>query len=190
MIAYLKGTLHRKRDQQVILLTEGVGYLVSVNSSLLDRLPHEGEEISLFIYTAVRDHDIALFGFEKESELAFFQKLLLVSGVGAKTALSILNHPMERTMGAILSEDQAFLSSLTGIGKKLAARMILELKNKIDFPMEIALKSSPTTSSSEEAMQALLNLGYERAHVLQFIREQGSAQKTAEEFITTFLRSA
>lgn len=190
MISYLKGTLLRKRDQQVILETSGVGYLVHINASSLERLPEEGKEIEFFIYTAVRDDAIVLYGFEREQELQFFQKLIQVSGVGAKTALAILNHPIDETMNAILTENEAFLSSIPGIGKKLAARIILELKGKLDLDLPSVLSSKTGKNHAfEEAVSALLNLGYQRPKILQFIREQGQDVKSAEELIAGFLRS-
>lgn len=190
MIAYLKGTLLQKRNQQIILVTQGVGYLVQINTVCLERLPKEGNEIEFFIYTAVRDDAIALYGFEREQELQFFQKLIQVSGVGAKTALAILNHPIDETINAILSENEAYLTSVPGIGKKLAGRIILELKNKLEISLpSIPSSSTPQNHVFEEAINALMNLGYERPHVLQFIREQGLSVKTAEELIAGFLRS-
>src|SRR5690606_35227604 len=116
-------------------------------------------DLSLFIHTQVRQDDLSLFGFREASELQFFRQLMSVSGIGAKTAMTILDMPMGLTQKAIAEEDVSYLSKIPGLGKKTAARLSLELKGKVDANQwtSVDMNSIPR-SLQEEALEALVAL--------------------------------
>jgi len=166
MIASLNGILAQKAMEAVIIDVHGVGYKVSVSLNSFARLPAVGEKILLFIHTAVREDDISLFGFTEESEKKVFLKLIGVNGIGPKLALTILSGiaPSE-LVDALHREDLARLTAISGIGKKTAERMILDLKDKLK---ELWVDERPKTPAGprgllEEATSALVNLGYNQA---------------------------
>ena len=166
MIASLKGTIVFKSPTYTIVEVRGVGYKVYLSSRTLEKLPIIGQEVFLFIHTAVREDDISLFGFVEENEKSLFEKLITVNGIGNKLALTILSGiPPEELLVAIRREDLVRLTSVPGIGKKTAERMIVDLKDKL---MDLLATNASTTPKDgpmglfEEALSALLNLGYQR----------------------------
>ncbi len=165
MIASLKGTIVFKSPTYTIVEVRGVGYKVYLSSRTLEKLPIIGQEVFLFIHTAVREDDISLYGFVEENEKALFEKLITVNGIGNKLALTVLSGiPPEELSVAIRREDLVRLTSIPGIGKKTAERMILDLKDKL---MDLLTTSATPTGRSpmglfEEALSALMNLGYQR----------------------------
>ena len=169
MIATLKGHLTHKFSDHVIIDVNGVGYKVALSQYSLSRLPLLGELFFLFIHTSVREDDISLFGFMEEQEKRIFKKLISVNGIGPKLALTILSGiPPRDLVEALMREDLVRLTAISGIGKKTAERMILDLKDKLTelLVSETALDRSTSSHSSlkhkmlEEALSALLNLGY------------------------------
>jgi len=168
MIASLSGTLRRKGADYLVVDVGGVGYQVSVPLSILGRLPDTGEEISLHIHTHVREDSLSLFGFMNESEKELFLLLMGVSGIGPKLALAVLSSlPVRELTQAIQMGDDAKLFAIPGIGKKTAARMTLELKDKVKHLAPDALPqaggvSSHGTQQLEDAASALVNLGFKR----------------------------
>lgn len=178
MIAYLKGTLARKSTEAIIVDVHDVGYEVEISSQTFEQLPAEGKELKLLIHHHITDNDQRLFGFFSSDEKELFELLNAVKGVGPKLGLKILSGlPAAQIIQAILQSDKAALSRISGIGKKTAERMILELKDKIG---EIATAaSSPSASVSgnlkEEAISALESLGFKKRDaekaVLAAVRE-------------------
>ena len=167
MIASLNGILSSRMPDSLIVDVGGVGYKVSVSQQTFSRLPALGEKVFLFIYTAVREDDILLFGFLDEGEKRVFQRLITVNGIGPKLALTILSGIQTRDLvEALHREDLVRLTAIPGIGKKTAERMILDLKDKLaDFLTEGQSKSAPVDGKRrlfEEAISALVNLGYNR----------------------------
>ncbi|HEX5033853.1 MAG TPA: Holliday junction branch migration protein RuvA [bacterium] len=168
MIAYLQGTLAEVGTDYAVVLTGGVGYLVFLPKNVLLSLPLPGSEIEFKIHTVVREDNISLYGFKRSSEKELFLKLIQVSNVGPKLALTIMSGlPVEDLAAAIRGEDLVRLTAIPGIGKKTAERLIVELKDKVlawlghgETAMEI--HPSAPTSLSEEATSALMNLGYTR----------------------------
>lgn len=190
MIAFLDGTLQKKLDKACIILSQGVGYLVQVGSDFQSTLP-EGKKVQLYIHTMVREDSITLYGFSDIAAWRFFQQLIGVSGIGGKTAMTILNQPLSLVCQAIEEENIVFLSGIPGLGKKTSARLILELKGKI--PAEVmGASESPTFSSSrqQEALDALLSLGYERPGILRFFQEYQGEVSTSEELVKAYLQKA
>jgi Holliday junction DNA helicase RuvA len=165
MIAHLRGKLLVKHPNQVIVETGGVGYDVTISVPTFSGLPAAGSEVALHIHTHVREDQLALYGFLQSSEKVLFEKLLTVSGIGPKLAITILSGmPAEEMTGAIRGNDVARLTRIPGIGRKTSERMVLELRDKLPpvaagQPVEI-----PAVSPVEEdVLSALVNLGYQRA---------------------------
>ncbi len=161
MIAHLRGKLIAKRPNQAIVETAGVGYEVTITVPTFSDLPSIGSEVSLHIHTHVREDAIALFGFLRGEEKQLFEKLISVSCIGPKLAITILSGmPTTDMVAAIRGNDIARLTRIPGIGKKTAERMVLELRDKLD-----AFGAAPTvpaaTPAEEDVLSALVNLGYQ-----------------------------
>jgi Holliday junction DNA helicase RuvA len=165
MIAYLRGKLLTKHPNQVIIETGGVGYDVTITVPTFSELPQVGTEITLHIYTHVREDVLALYGFGRPEEKHIFEKLISVSGIGPKLAITILSGmPADEMVVAIRGNDVTRLTKIPGIGKKTAERMVLELRDKLPPHGADAVTEIPTlTAVEEDVMSALTNLGYQRA---------------------------
>jgi holliday junction DNA helicase RuvA len=164
MIAHLHGTLLSKHPNQVVVETAGVGYEVNISVPTFSDLPAAGAEVALHIHTHVREDVIALYGFLRPTEKALFEKLMTVSGIGAKLAITILSGMAADEMAAaIRGNDLARLTKIPGIGKKTAERMVLELRDKLP---PVSGVSTPIVSAlsamEEDVLSALVNLGYQR----------------------------
>jgi Holliday junction DNA helicase RuvA len=164
MIAHLRGKLLAKHSNQAIVETAGVGYDVTISVPTFSDLPALGTEVALYIHTHVREDQIALYGFLRPSEKLLFEKLITVSGIGPKLAVTILSGmAADEMVGAIRGNDIARLTRIPGIGKKTAERMVLELRDKLP---EAGTPSAPLVSAlsatEEDVLSALLNLGYQR----------------------------
>ena len=157
MIGYLRGKVKLVRENTIILETGGVGYKVSIGREVLSKI-HSNENIELYIYTQVREDVLALYGFESAEELAFFELLISVSGIGPKAALGILAAaPMEKIRTSIVNQDPNLLSSVSGIGKKTAEKVVIELKNKVGATGSIF---DSQHDKGEDVYGALLQLGF------------------------------
>jgi Holliday junction DNA helicase RuvA len=168
MIALLTGTLAEKSPGIAVIDVSGVGYEVHIPLPTYDRLPDEGGEVRLHIHTHVREFAISLFGFSNPREKVLFLLLLGISGVGPKVALGILSGlPYDSLVGAISSGDEKLVSTIPGVGKKTAARIVLELKEKLEgMGIEpsgyAAMGGGPGGPERSEAVSALVNLGYKK----------------------------
>jgi len=162
MIAHLRGRLIAKHPNQAIVEAAGVGYDVTITVPTFSDLPAPGSEVALHIHTHVREDAIALFGFLRREEKQLFEKLITVSGIGPKLAITILSGMATAEMvGAIRSNDFARLTRIPGIGKKTAERMCVELRDKLEgfgAPQTVATHSAV----EEDVISALSNLGYQR----------------------------
>ncbi len=163
MIAHLRGKLIDKQPGQVVVEAAGVGYDVAISVPTFTALPSVGAEAALHIYTQVSDDAIALFGFHDREEKRLFERLITVSGVGPKLAIKMLSGlEPERAVQAIKSQDHAQLTRIPGVGKKLAERLVVELKDKLE---DFAVAPTPSTvkgAAVEDVLSALVNLGYQR----------------------------
>src|SRR6516165_6368084 len=149
MIAHLHGKLISKHPNQAIVEAGGVGYDVAITIPTFSDLPAVGSEVALFIHTHVREDAIALFGFLRPEEKQLFEKLITVSGIGPKLAITILSGMATTEMvGAIRANDHARLTRIPGIGKKTAERMCVDLRDKLDAFGEA--KPAVTVSPVEE----------------------------------------
>jgi len=164
MIAHLRGKLLAKHPNQAIVETAGVGYDLTISVPTFSELPTAGAEVALHIHTHVREDQIALYGFLRPSEKLLFEKLMTVSGIGPKLAITILSGMAADEMaGAIRGNDVARLTRIPGVGKKTAERMVLELRDKLPPVSGIATPIVSTMSTMEEdVLSALVNLGYQR----------------------------
>jgi Holliday junction DNA helicase RuvA len=163
LIASLKGTVQSKKPEGVIVDVHGVGYHVCIPLRSLADIPGDGEPVFLFIYTHVREDALQLFGFLSEEERRIFTALLGINGVGPKLGLAILSGmPVRRLVEAINSEDVSLLSTIPGLGKKTSARLVLELKGKLPSPDASGEISSRSRGIAEDAISALMNLGYKK----------------------------
>ncbi len=160
MIAHLRGKLMQKDPSRVIVDVNGVGYEVVVPLTTFTALPDAGADVSIDIHTHVREDIIALYGFSTRRERAIFEKLMTISGIGPKLAITILSGgSVEQLITAIKRGDIARLTAIPGVGKKTAERIILELKDKLQEFAEAPQKPSVEV----DVMSALENLGYNRA---------------------------
>src|SRR5438552_541229 len=165
MIAHLRGKLLTKRPNQAIVETSGVGYDVAISVPTFSDLPNVGSEIALHIHTHVREDLIALYGFLRSAEKQLFEKLITVSGIGPKLAITILSGmPAEDMVNAIRGNDVARLTKIPGIGRKTAERMVLELRDRLPAVGGEIAAAIPTLSAiQEDVLSALVNLGYQHA---------------------------
>lgn len=165
MIAMLRGRLVEKSPNRVIVECGGVGYEATISVATFTALPVDGAEARLHIYTHVREDQIALFGFAEPGEKRLFEKLLTISGIGPKLAITVLSGiDAGRLVSAIRGGDHASLTRIPGIGKKTAERVVLELKDKLD-DMAAAPTAAGVVSlggAADDVLSAMVNLGYAR----------------------------
>jgi Holliday junction DNA helicase RuvA len=164
MIAHLHGRLVAKHPNQAVIDVGGVGYDVTISVPTFSDLPGLGGDVSLHIHTHVREDLIALYGFLRPAEKQLFERLITVSGIGPKLAITTLSGmPADEMLGAIRGNDVARLTRIPGIGKKTAERMVLELRDKLPAVVAGDALTVPALSAVEEdVLSALLNLGYQR----------------------------
>ncbi len=164
MIAHLRGKLIARHPNQAIVETGGVGYDITISVPTFSELPPAGGEVSLHIHTHVREDQIALYGFLRFEEKQLFEKLITVSGIGPKLAITILSGmPAEDMVNAIRGNDIARLTKIPGIGRKTAERMVLELRDKLPPVGTDQVHVVPSLSAvQEDVLSALVNLGYQR----------------------------
>ncbi len=159
-----------KSPNQAVVECGGVGYDVAISVETFGALPAEEMEANLFVHTHVREDQIALFGFAEVREKRLFEKLLTISGIGPKLAITVLSGiATDRLIGAIRAQEHGTLTKIPGIGKKTAERIVLELKDKLDdlavAAAEVGLRPAAAGSlglHGEDAVSALVNLGYPR----------------------------
>ncbi|MEO7030116.1 MAG: Holliday junction branch migration protein RuvA [Acidobacteriaceae bacterium] len=190
MIAHLRGRVFGKTPSTVVVECGGVGYDVSISVSTYTALPAEGAEAALFIHTHVREDALALFGFAELQEKRLFEKLLTISGIGPKLAITVLSGiSAERLVGAIRGQDHATLTRIPGIGKKTAERVVLELKDKLDDMVGTAAQFSAPASLgavADDVLSALVNLGYPRPVALKAVENAARDAGVAGDFEKLF----
>ena len=166
MIAQLRGKLITRHPNLIVVETGGVGYGVTVSVPTFSELPAIGSEVVLHIHTHVREDQLALYGFIRLEEKQLFEKLITVSGIGPKLAITVLSGmPADEMTKAIRANDLARLTKIPGVGKKTAERMVLELRDKL-APLERTdqVQQMPSLSATQEdVLSALLNLGFQHA---------------------------
>jgi Holliday junction DNA helicase RuvA len=164
MIAHLRGRILTKRPNQAVVDVNGVGYEVAISIPTFSELPGAGGEVALHIHTHVREDALALYGFLRAQEKELFERLIAVSGIGPKLAITVLSGMQaEKMVAAIRGNDIAALTKIPGIGKKTAERMVLELRDKLESFGVAAAVVSRHSPVEEDVLSALTNLGYQRA---------------------------
>lgn len=159
----LAGVVDQATADGIVLDVNGVGYLVFISSRTLAKAPTRGEPLRLLIETHVREDHIHLFGFIDEAEREWFRLLTSVQGVGAKLALAVLSAATPAQLAvAIAAQDRAVLTEAEGVGPKLAQRIVNELKDKVGG-VELRATGAPPQGATNEAVSALVNLGYARS---------------------------
>jgi Holliday junction DNA helicase RuvA len=176
VIAQISGKLAQKLPGEVVIDVGGIGYLVLIPLNVFYHLPDIGAPMSLQIHTHVREDALQLFGFRDLAEKQVFLLLMGVSGIGPKLALNILSGiPAEDLARALRNGDQIRLVSIPGVGRKLAERMIVELKDKFTnlTPVTLDNTSKPEASSQkmQDAVSALINLGYKKPEIEKTVRD-------------------
>jgi len=184
VIASLKGVLDAVAEESAIVDVGGVGYLVFCSGRTLSQLPQPGEAVRFVVETHVREDHIHLFGFAESGERDWFRLLTTVQGVGAKVGLAILSAlGPEELVQAVVAQDKAAVSRANGVGPKLAGRIVLELKEKVSglAPAAFEISAGPSAAvggSSEDAVSALVNLGFQRTDAFGAVARAG--QKLGE----------
>ena len=178
MIAHLRGKLIHKEPGQAIVEASGVGYDVAISVPTFTALPSVGAETSLHVHTQVSEDQIALFGFLDREEKRLFERLITVSGVGPKLAIKILSGlSPERTVQAIRSQDHAQLTRIPGVGRKLAERLVVELKDKLEDFAVAPTPSAMAGPTMDDVLSALTNLGYQRPAAEKAIEQSVAKEK-------------
>lgn len=185
MISYIKGVLAKVWEDGIVLEANNIGYDIKMPLSSLEDLPGTGDTIKIYTYMHVREDAIGLFGFLTEDDLSMFKQLITVSGIGPKGALGILSAiTPDNLRFAILSEDAKTIATAPGIGKKTASKLIIELKdkikledafeqklmNQIDGQESLASTGSVIADIRNEAIQALVVLGYSKTDAAKVVR--------------------
>ncbi|HEY2114081.1 MAG TPA: Holliday junction branch migration protein RuvA [Candidatus Angelobacter sp.] len=187
MIAHLRGKLISKHPNQAIVDAGGVGYDVTISVPTFSELPALNTEVSFFIHTHVREDALALFGFLRAQEKQLFEKLLSVSGIGPKLAITILSGMAADAMiAAIKGNNVASLTRIPGIGKKTAERMVLELRDKLDA-FGVAPETVAASPVEEDVISALVNLGYQRPMAERALAKLGNV--STESFDALFRKA-
>lgn len=168
MIGFIEGKIELSTDRYTIINANGVGYKIFVSLNTFKNLPEKDKKVKLYTYLYVRENAMELYGFLNQEELEFFELLVSVSGIGPKGALSVLTvAPVKTLKRAIISEESEILTKVSGIGKKMAEKIVLELKSKIkDMAEEVG-----KISIDDEAIDALVALGYKLSEAREALRK-------------------
>lgn len=197
MISFLVGTIEEKYENTLVLDVNGVGYELQISNNSLVALPDVNETTKVYTYLHVKEDGIALFGFATQEEKGIFMKLITVSGVGPKMAISILSGmKISDLIVAISREDVSLLSKIKGLGKKTAERICLELKDKITvvgygtdlFNYKENLDNFYDENALNDAVETLINLGVNKNDAYRLARANAGDGATAEEIILKVLR--
>ncbi|MFH1386860.1 MAG: Holliday junction branch migration protein RuvA [bacterium] len=196
MISHLHGELHLIEPNSVVIDVNGVGYKVKVPASVAAKLPPLNEKVRLLTIQVVREDDISLYGFLSKEERHLFSLFLSVSGIGPKLAMSLISgFPIDRLVSAVAQGDVAILSSISGVGKKTAERIVVELKEKISKayalkPSEIAVGMKGDQNIISDSISALMSLGYSPKEARDAIaRVETSDKISVEEILKDALKS-
>ena len=197
MISFLVGRIEEKYENTLVLDVNGVGYELQISNNSLVALPNANETTKVYTYLHVKEDGIALFGFATQEEKGIFMKLITVSGVGPKMAISILSGmKISDLIVAISREDVSLLSKIKGLGKKTAERICLELKDKISvvgygtdlFNYKENLDNFYDENALNDAVETLINLGVNKNEAYRLARANAGDGATAEEIILKVLR--
>ena len=193
MIDYIIGTIDSVQDGSVVIEANSIGYIMNVSSTTITELANADDLNKLYTYLSVTDNGINLYGFFTQAEREIFLKLISVSKVGPKVALSILSQftPAE-VISAIISNNAKILTSANGVGKKLAENIVFNLKDKFDDFESEGFSMNVTdifdTDPQNEAISALVGLGFERSYSTKLVKTVYDENATCEELISRSLK--
>lgn len=191
MISFLIGTIEDKQENSLLLDVGGVGFEMSISSNTFSALPMIGESVKVLTYMSVREDDISLYGFSSKEEKDLFIKLISVSGIGPKVAISILSGLTLNALSiAIANKDVKMLSKIKGLGAKTAERICVELKDKVSaFPLIDGNQADDYDESAVQmATDTLIALGINKSEAYMLARSNAGDNATAEEIIAKSLR--
>lgn len=184
MIAHISGTLFFRGTKYLIVNVGGVGYKLSASLETLKTLPRVGEPVELYTHLYVRENALDLYGFSTMAELEFFEMLISISGIGPKSAIGVLSvAPLDSLKRAIATGETSYLTKISGIGKKIAEKMIVELRDKLSGPGGVV---EPGTES--DALDALVSLGYSVREARDVLHKIPPEAATVDEKIKAALK--
>jgi Holliday junction DNA helicase RuvA len=195
VIGLLRGRILDKQPPQLLLDVHGIGYEVDAPMTTFYELPAVGEEVTLFTHLAVREDAHTLYGFAKRTDRELFRNLLKVNGVGARLALAILSGMETRVfISCVQAGDASALVKLPGIGKKTAERLIIELRDRLELAADAVTSAAsvaaiPAASPVEDAVSALVGLGYKPQEASQMVRALKTVNMSSEEIIRSALQT-
>lgn len=195
MFAYIKGSLEQKSNNYVVIDVGGIGYKIFMATKAIETLGEIGEIVKVYTHYYVREDNISLYGFNTNEELRMFELLLQVSGIGAKSAIAMLSEISPSSFAlAVISDDISQLVKIPGIGKKTAARIVLELKDKLKTEEAITkteeVKLSITNEEeTSEAIAALQVLGYTKREIEKALENVDTKNSQLEEIIKQGLKN-
>ncbi len=196
MINFIRGILRDKDYGTITVEFGGVGFQILCTNSCMINLPNLDEEVKIYTYMHVREDEMSLYGFVSPEEKKLFLQLITVSGVGSKTAIQILSaERMSSIVSSIINEDTKVIASCKGIGKKIAERIILELKDKIKpfdyiLPNESVIKDTAVNNQAiEDAVAVLTTLGLSKNRATELARECAGDTDTAEQIVAKVLHN-
>lgn len=196
MIKYIKGILEQNSENSIVIENNGIGYNIWVSSQTLNIMPPRGSTVKIYTYLWVKEDDLSLYGFLTIEELNMFNLLITVSGVGPKGALSILSalSPSQAAL-AIVTDDVKSLSRGQGIGKKIAQRIALELKDKVKTESIVEMSNNleteytrESTGERQDAIEALISLGFNRSEAVKAVMETANDNMNSSEIIKLSLK--
>ena len=198
MIAHIQGRLHFKSPEYLVIDVDGIGYQVQVPLSTFYDLPQVGTAVSLHIHTHVREDALQLYGFQSPEEKILFVRLISISGIGPRLAVNILSgiSPVE-LVESISQNNLARLISVPGVGRKTAERIMVELRDKVssllpDHDVTVPIKTAADEAAIEDALSALLNLGYKKGvaqRAIENARQRLEGEITLESLLKESLRA-
>lgn len=193
MLSFIKGNAEILKEGTIILENNGIGYKIEVTGRLYTYIQKNRENIKVYTFMNVKENEISLFGFLSIEELELFEKLITVSGVGPKGAIALLNvmSPQE-IISAIITSDIKALSNGQGIGKKIAQRIALELKDKVDIKdaidFDVDIQDMQEDNSKSEVLEALLSLGFTKQEIIKAIASIEEKDLSVENMISLCLK--
>lgn len=192
MIAFINGKLISKDENNIVVECNGMGYEIFVSNNTLSELPLQGEDCKILTYMQVREDGIFLYGFNSKEEKDLFLKLITVSGIGPKNAISILSgYPLSDLLVFIMKGEVKMLSRIKGLGNKTAERIILELKDKVSlvgYTDNNQIVDIVDTSVVEEAVETLISLGLTKTDAYTSVRKVAKQNMSVEDIIRNVLK--
>ena len=197
MYSYIKGKITEIGESYIVVETGGIGYELSVSANAMSEFAARDGEVKVYCYLSVREDGVSLFGFSSEREKAMFLKLVAVSGVGPKLALTVLGGmTTEQFAAAVIGSDIKALSKIKGVGKKTAERIALELRDKVskDYeavnPGEFTVAETVAVDVNEDAVLALMTLGYSKQESEAAVSRVQKDGMTLEQLVYAALKNA